>query len=332
MIIKSPEKKTIAAMRSVESSYGLISKALNLKKSTVAKHCQRKAIEAYLGERPKISKAKITGRDSLAIKNYLFDHPTATLQQIIAALELDVSCATVSRFLKRNNYIRKRGKPSILLKPANKQKRLEFAQEMLRKTDEELNRIMWTDEFTVQSYPNNEIVFFWTPKSGENVREVKVPRVQNGGIRVMFWGSLSYHDFGPITHVGYKMNSQAYIELIDNLILPEWEESGRSLILQQDNAPAHVSRATLAHLETKGMEVLKWPAQSPDLSPIENYWTIIKHQLRNMSPRPRTKDAIITAVYEIWMGLCDKQRKKVVSSFRKRLVECVKKGGDLTKY
>ncbi len=51
-------------------------------------------------------------------------------------------------------------------------------------------------------------------------------------------------------------------------------------IFQQDLAPAHTAKGTKSWFNDYGVTVLDWPANSPDLNPIENLSGIVK---RNQS-------------------------------------------------
>jgi hypothetical protein len=201
---------------------------------------------------------------------------------------------------------------------------------MVDKSDEFIKSIFWTDEFTVQSWPNGEIVFDWAPKDSEQRTDLVSARIQNGGVRVMFWASMTWHSYGPLIAVEGSQNQTTYKQLLMEQVLPEFAASNVDLVFQHDNAPCHTARSIKAFLEERNMQCLNWPPQSPDLSPIEWMWNVIKMKLKAMNPRPRTKEAIIEAVYFIWTNLDPEIGKKVCMTFRKRMQECINKNGHLT--
>jgi len=54
---------------------------------------------------------------------------------------------------------------------------------------------------------------------------------------------------------------------------------GKNWIFQQDNAPIHASKETKTWLDLKKINLLEWPAYSPDLNPIENVWGIMARRV-----------------------------------------------------
>jgi transposase len=101
------------------------------------------------------------------------------------------------------------------------------------------------------------------------------------------------------------------------------------IIFQQDNAPAHKKASVTAFLSEQNFETLEWPPQSPDLSPIEWVWIILK--MKALKPRPTTPATMREAILEIWDNLDDLVREKTIDTFRKRLRQCIeRKRGLLT--
>ena len=73
-------------------------------------------------------------------------------------------------------------------------------------------------------------------------------------------------------------------------------------ILQQDGAPAHTSKLITGWFEVFGVEYIKdWPGNSPDLSPMENLWSILKAKIRNVGTS--TIDKLSAALQDVWANL-----------------------------
>ena len=47
----------------------------------------------------------------------------------------------------------------------------------------------------------------------------------------------------------------------------------------QDNATSRKAKTVVDHLKARRVRVLDWPANSPDLSPIENLWSSLKDNI-----------------------------------------------------
>ena len=71
----------------------------------------------------------------------------------------------------------------------------------------------------------------------------------------------------------------------------------------QDNAPCHTARLVKDFFTQESISVLPWPAQSPDLNPIENLWALIKRKLAAEFPIPKTCSELIANVTTIWGGI-----------------------------
>ncbi len=93
--------------------------------------------------------------------------------------------------------------------------------------------------------------------------------------------------------------------------------SGRPCIFQHDNARPHTASITTSWLRRRRIQVLKWPACSPDLSPIENICRIIKRKMRQR--RPKTVEQLEACIRQEWDNIPIPKLEQLVSSVPRRL-------------
>ncbi len=76
-----------------------------------------------------------------------------------------------------------------------------------------------------------------------------------------------------------------------------------------------------------GVTVLDWPANSPDLNPIENLWGIVKRKMRDT--RPNHADELKATVKETWASIPPQQCHKLITSMPRRIEAVIKAKGYL---
>ena len=95
---------------------------------------------------------------------------------------------------------------------------------------------------------------------------------------------------------------------------------------QQDNATCHkAAQDELETLHNVNM-IPMWPSKSPDLSPIEMVWAIIKKKLKGKMFS--TRHELYEAVKEQWNAIPCNVIDNLLTSFRARLTICAKLNGE----
>ena len=123
---------------------------------------------------------------------------------------------------------------------------------------------------------------------------------------------------GTVNSFAYKQGLDYYKEDIENY--------GSHLYFQQDGAKCHTCPSSMAKLNPLFENKLDfWPPNSPDLSPIEPLWAIVKSKLHQS--KYSSMDEMKKNLIRIWESIPATLCQKLCDSFKKRLELCKKFNG-----
>ena len=106
---------------------------------------------------------------------------------------------------------------------------------------------------------------------------------------MMVWGAISRRRVYPQVRIESTLDGEGYARLLDQFF-KQWVVGPTRGVrafrprplwgFQHDNAAIHRSTRAERMLRKWNATVLPWPAQSPDLSPIENLWSLVSRKLK----------------------------------------------------
>ena len=274
---------------------------------------------------------------------------TRKLAKILQKRGQTVSHVTVYKYLK-NTLHAKPFKPQKQPKMTNAQKksRLQFCKERKNWDVKEWRRVLFSDESPYQLYyaPNRQNNRIWALKS-RNVTPIETIKFP---LKINVWGMMSHRALSNLHFIprGQSLTSEYYVEeILKKSLMPTIRRKRlngpiceRKMLLnmsksifQQDGAPAHTAKKAqewcLQNLKgfwKKGI----WPANSPDLNPIENLWAILQNHLDLLDP-PTNEESLKNNLKRAWSEINEDILDNLISSMPNRVRLCIANGGGYIK-
>ena len=145
------------------------------------------------------------------------------------------------------------------------------------------------------------------------------------------WGCFSAKGPGNLYFMpeDVHMNHEVYKTVLQDYMIPAYKRLKCTRFLQ-DRAPCHRSQHTTAFLKSLGIRVMNWPGNSPDLNSIENVWSKMKYDLREMDCS--TKKKLIENIKKVWNNLPREYWVTLADSMPRRIQAVIDNQGGPTKY
>lgn len=88
---------------------------------------------------------------------------------------------------------------------------------------------------------------------------------------------------GLLHMIDGTVNADRYIEILQDKLVPSTPNlrtADGDFIFQQDEATCHTAKKVKTWMTQNNIPLLPWPTSSPDMSPIETLWGVMKKELR----------------------------------------------------
>jgi hypothetical protein len=222
-----------------------------------------------------------------------------------------------------------------LLSARHRRARLDFAMAHQHWTVEDWMHVVWSDETKINRFGSDGKHWVWKrPGEGLSDRTVN-PTLKFGGGLIMVWGCMLWDGPGFACKIDGTLDAELYVAILKDELLQSLVYYGKDVddvIFQQDNDPKHTSKKAQEWFKDHELEVMNWPAQSPDLNAIEHLWSLLKRRLGEYDQPPSGILELWERVQVEWGKIGSEDCQAIIRSMPDRCKAVIKAKGGHTKY
>jgi len=239
------------------------------------------------------------------------------------------------------NHLKKTGMKAVvkskcpLLSTKHQKARLDFAHAHKHWTLDDWKQVIWSDETKINCLGSDGCKWAWK-RPGEGLSDRLVEgTVKFGGGSVMVWGCMGWDGVGYAAKIDGRMDGDLYLQILKDELQNSLELYGLNpsdVIFQQDNDPKDTCKKVKEWLDGQEFRTMVWPAQSPDLNPIEHLWAHLKRRLAEYEYPPKGILELWARIEEEWDKIPVEVCQGLIESMPRRVHAVIKANGGHTKY
>ena len=330
-------RKLIVRHAASGMSYSNIATLVQVNKNTVAKIVQRYYKEYRFKDAPRSGRPKIvTPHESRQIMRKIKLNPKVSAPKLTAEYckETGKNCCeeTIRRVIRKEGFNGRVARKKPFINETNRKRRLDFARQYVSKDEHFWSNVIFCDESKFNLFGSDGKVMVWRKPNDELKHGCVKTTVKHGGGNVMVWGCVSAHGTGELFFIDEIMKWPLYLHILKTNLLSSAAKMGirRTFHFYQDNDRKHCAAAVKEWLLYNCPKVIKTPAQSPDLNPIENLWYVLDCRIREKPPS--SKEQLRSKLKTEWANISAEYCSKLISTMPKRLRCVIDNKGYATKY
>ena len=138
----------------------------------------------------------------------------------------------------------------------------------------------------------------------------------------MVWECMGQNGVGVLAEVEGRMDAKQYVDILEENLdksRKKLKVEKKKAIFQQDNEPKCTSNLAQKWFKDNKIDLMEWPAQSPDLNPIEHLWNILQCKLNKYEEPPKGVYELRDRVAEEWNKITPEECQNLIESLPRRL-------------
>lgn len=321
------EKQYVKRLRESGKSFKEIAEMLNLTINTCITmvHYKNKTYKMKRGPKSKLSKT-----DKLSVKREISrlknNQEKVNCSKLKENCNLDVSTRTLQRHMI-----------NLKLKYRNKQKRIFLSKNHRQK------RVECVNKWIIENHPWHKTIFSdekrfnldgpdsWKTYEEKHENYFRQKRQCNGS-SILIWLMILPNGLLSYKVIDGNLNSAKYINLILINNVPIMKlNCGDDFWYQEDNAAVHKSCIVRNFMNASNINVLSWPARSPDINIVEDVWRIMSGLVYD-GPQFQNKRLLLEKIHAVIYELNTTRRSTILnlySDIKRRLCKILCNNGNL---